>query len=562
MLRVLRVKNFALMEDLTIDLDKGLTVVTGETGAGKSMIVEAIAALCGERIEDISIRSGKDFAEITGLFELTQNARRLLKESGIEVDDEPRASKEGRGELVIRRRLARGKHQLSYINDQIVSLGLLKELTKEMVDLVGQYENQSLFSPKNQLSLLDRYAGLEDLKDNYHNNFQEYKALQNRLEVLVQTKKERGQRLDFLKYESSEIEKANWQPLEEENLILEKNLLSSSEKRSSLTTETITVLYESDNSIYGKLSKIKKFLDEMAVLDPSLKELAQKTAVVITTIDDSYRQLSTYQQSIEFSQERYDDVLDRLETINRLKKKYGNTIKEVNDYLAKAKKELLLIETNEEEIEKIKAEIGELAKVVTTKAEELSVKRQAAAQNLKKKILAALTRLDMEKAEFDIKFSNKNLGEDGKDEVEFYISTNPGEELKPLRKVASGGEISRITLGLKTILSDADKIPTMIFDEVDTGIGGRVAESIGELLSMVSQRHQILCITHLPQISVFGHNHILVKKESKGKITSTKVVKLDAQMRKLEIARMLGGKEITRKTIEHAEEILQKGQQK
>lgn len=548
MLKVLRVKNFALMDDLTITFDNGLTVITGETGAGKSMIVEAIAALCGERIEDISIRSGKDFAEITGIFKPTLTAWELLRKSGIEINDE----------LVIRRRLERGKKQLSYVNDQTVSLNLLKELNKKMVDLVGQYENQALFYPQNHLLLMDSYAGLDDLRKDYNNNFKEYCYLQARLQGLLETLKHREERFDYLKYEIDEIEKANLQIGEEENLNLEKNLLVSGEKRSSLAAEIITNLYEADTSIYGNLSKVKKLLDEMCALDTNLTELNQRLELTITALDDVYHELVSYHHQIDFSQERLDYILDRLETINKIKKKYGKSLDEINNFLTNAKKELRLIETNDEEVQKLKAKINELEKVIFEQAQILSLKRKATAQSLEKKILETLGRLGMEKTKFVLKFNDKTISEDGKDELEFFISTNPGEELKPLRKVGSGGEISRITLGLKTILSDVDEIPTIIFDEVDAGIGGRIAEAVGELLSQVSKRHQIICITHLPQISVFALNHFLVKKEIEGRITSTKIVKLDEEMRALEIARMLGGKEITKKTMAHAVEILQK----
>jgi len=552
MLKVLRVRNFALMEDLTIVFEKGLTVITGETGAGKTMIVEAIASLCGEPMEDVVIRSSKSYAEITGIFKSSPKINDLLKKSGIEIDDE----------IIIRRKIERGKKQISYINDQIISLNRLKELTQELVDLVGQHENQSLFFPKNHLSLLDAYAGLKDLKKDYRNNFLEYRNLQNQLQNIVETMKEKDKHLDFLKFEINEIEKVNLQPDEEEGLTIEKNLLTSSEKRSSISNELLTILYESEENIYERLSRVKKLIDELATLDSAIIELSNKIEMLILTIDDCYRQMAAYRDKIEFSQERLDYVNSRLECITKMKKKYGKTVREINDYLINAKKELSLIETKDEEIQLIQKRIGEKERAVIEWANMLSLRRHTAAQSLRKQILRILHQLGMEKAEFDIKVSEKSLTEEGKDEVEFYISTNPGEELKQLRKVASGGEISRTTLGLKAVLSEADEIPTVIFDEVDVGIGGRIAEAIGELLAELSKRHQIICITHLPQISIFAHNHILVKKEIKGKETSTRVLKLDERMRKLEIARMLGGKEITEKTIEHAVEILQRGQKR
>lgn len=552
MLKLLRIRNFALMEDLTVDLDKGLTVITGETGAGKSMIVEAIASLCGERMDDISIRSGKDFAEITGIFETTPALVQRLEKSGTKIDDD----------LIIRRKIERGKRQNSYINDQIVSLGLLRDLTRDMVDLIGQHENQSLLYLKNHLLLLDAYADVGDLKNEYNNNFHEYRNLQNKLKSLLEAIKQRDEKVDYLKYQISEIEKANVQPGEEEQLNLEKDLLSSCEKRASLARDLIATLYETEGSVTESLFKIKKKLDDLSTLDPQMNETKERMEPLISTAEDIYREVSSYHNKIEFSQERLDYVLERLEVIIKIKKKYGKTIQEISGYLNAIKRELTTIETRDEEIQKTKTSIKNLENKVTKQAEILSIKRRKANVSLRKRILELLSWLGMEKAEFDIEITDKDLEEDGKDEVEFYISTNPGEELKPLRRIASGGEISRITLCLKTILSDVDKISTIIFDEVDTGIGGRIAEAVGELLAMVSKGHQVICITHLPQITVFADNHILVKKEIKGKQTYTDIVKLDDDMRKLEIARMLGGKEITKKTVEHAAEFLKKVKQK
>jgi DNA repair protein RecN (Recombination protein N) len=552
MLKVLRVKNLALMEDLTIDFDNGLTVVTGETGAGKSMIVEAIATLSGSRMEDVLIRSGKNFAEVTGIFGAKSSVLKRLKKSGIEVDSD----------LIIRRKIERNKRQHAYINDQIVSLNLLKEVAQEMIDLIGQYENQSLFYAKNHLLLLDSFAGLADLKVEYNKNYGEYRHLQTKLENLLETMRQKDEKMDYLKYQIAEIEKANLQPDEEEKLASEKELLLSSEKRSLLSTQIITSLYEADGSAIENLTKIKKLFDDLCNYDHNLNKMNERLEASISSIDDVYREISSYQSQMEFSQQRLDDVLDKLDVINKIKKKYGKTLQEINNFLGGIKKELMLIETQDEELNNIKERIVEVERKITSQAEELSIQRRKAAGTLRKRILELLLQLGMKKADFEIRLTNRDICENGKDDVEFYISTNPGEELKPLRKIASGGEVSRITLSLKTLLSSIDQIPTIIFDEVDTGISGRIAEAVGHLLAKVSKQHQIICITHLPQISVFADNHILVQKEIKDKETFTRIVKLDREMRKLEIARMLGGKEITEKTMEHAAEFLEKGQQK
>ncbi len=552
MLKLLKIRNFALMEELTIEFDKGLTVVTGETGTGKSMIVEAIATLCGSKMEEVLIRSGKDFAEVTGVFQAKQNITERLKLSGINVEDS----------LIIRRKIERGKRQNSYINDQIVSVNLLREIAHEMVDLIGQYENQSLFFAKNHLVLLDSFAGISKEKDIYARNFDSYRKAHKQLQVLLEKIREKDDRVDYLKYQVDEIEKANLQPGEEEELNVEKELLASSEKRSLLSAEVISSLYEEENSLIELTAKAKRSLDELCNYDKNLLKLNERLDMITSAIDDIYRELSSYHSQIEFSQDRLDFVQDRLETINKIQKKYGKTLKEVNNYLTNLKKDLTIIETHDDEIKHLQEEIKHIEKIIDEQAAQLTEKRKTAAVTLRDKILELLHHLGMKKARFEIRMGEKPMDETGRDEVEFFISTNPGEELKPLRKIASGGEISRITLSFKTVLSEADKIPTIIFDEVDTGIGGRIAEAVGTLLAKTSKKHQIICITHLPQISVFGENHILVQKEIKGKETFTSVAQLHGETRQLEIARMLGGKEITKKTMEHAAEFLRKGQKK
>ena len=552
MLKRLKVRNFALMEELTIEFDKGLTVVTGETGAGKSMIVEAIATLCGSRMEQVLIRSGKDYAEVTGVFSIQPAITERLKQSGISVEDD----------LIIRRKIEKGKRQNSYINDQIVSVNLLKEIAREMVDLIGQYENQSLFFAKNHLLLLDSFADIWDVKSEYANNFHRYRQAHKQLQNLLEKIRQKDDKIDYLKYQIDEIEKADLQSGEEEELNAEKDLLTSSEKRSLLSGEIISNLYEEENSLLERAAKAKKSFDELCNYDKKLLNLDEKLTAIVSSIDDIYRELSSYHSQIEFSQERLDFVQDRLETINKIRKKYGKTLREINHYLGNLRKDLTTIETQDETIKKLQERIKNTETILNKQAQQLTERRRSAAVTLQKKILELLFQLGMKKARFQIQIADKEMDETGKDDVEFFISTNPGEDLKPLRKIASGGEISRISLSLKAVLSEADKIPTIIFDEVDTGIGGRIAEAVGSLLAKISKKHQIVCITHLPQISVFADNHILVTKEIKGKQTFAQVARIDGEIRKLEIARMLGGKEITEKTMEHAAEFLRKGQEK
>jgi DNA repair protein RecN (Recombination protein N) len=548
MLKFLKVRNYALLEDLTLDFEPGLTVITGETGSGKSMIVEAIAALCGESIEEVAIRTGRDFTEITGIFEPAPQLREYLREIGIEAGDE----------LIVRRRAERGRRQIAFVNDQAVSLSRLKEICRACVDLVGQYENLSLFFPKNHLLLLDSFAGLADRRRACRESFLALRDARTELQKLSDAARVQDERVDLIRHEIAEIENAGLKPGEEEELNREKIRLASSERRASLSQELTAELYESENGAYGRLSRVRRILDELARLDPDLKELQDQAGTMLAAAEELNRRIAGYRDRIDFSETRLDDVMTRLDLISRLKKKYGGSPERIAEYLAGARAELSAIENRDEEIKKLRQTVAAAEEATGRIADELFRRRRTAAKPLRKKILDVMTRLGMEKADFEVRMGASELGETGRDEVEYFISTNPGEELKPLRKVASGGEISRITLALKTILSEADEIPTIIFDEVDIGIGGRIAEAVGELLAMVSRDHQIICVTHLAPISVFARHHWRVSKHVKDRETTAVVTKLDDDEREREIARMIGGKEITRKTREHAAEILQK----
>jgi DNA repair protein RecN (Recombination protein N) len=550
MLKLLNIKNFALMEDLTIDFESGLTVVTGETGAGKSMIIEAIATLCGSRLEDVLIRTNKDFAEVSGVLAVTPTLARTLKDSGIECDSE----------MIVRRKIERGKRQTTYINDHLISLNLLKDLIGGSIDLIGQYENQSLFFARNHRALLDTYAGLDEPLRLYAQRYADYRTLMAHLEHLQEAVRIKDDRIDYLTYQVQEIEKANLQSGEQEDLEQERRLLATSEKRAQLSGMIIDLLYEQEGSVIEQITRIKDLFDELSTHDANMAVHGKELETIATSIDELHRDVSAYQSAIDFSKERLDEVHTRLETIRSLQKKYGQTIGEMMHYYDRIKEELNDLQTRDEQIKTANAKILDLEKNLNARAETISAQRDRAARSLQKAILAKLTHLGMKKARFEIHIIPCPLNEHGKDDVEFFISTNPGEDPKPLRKVASGGEISRITLSMKTIFSEADRIPTVIFDEVDTGIGGSVAEAVGNLLAELSRQHQVICVTHLPQISIFADSHILVRKEIKGKETFTYVTKLDDDMRKQEIARMLSGKDITQKTIEHAAEFLKKGQ--
>lgn len=548
MLKHLAIKNYALIEEMSLDCESGMTVITGETGAGKSMIVEAISALCGDPIDDLAIRTGSDYAEISAVFDLPADSRNRF---GDLVEDG--------GDLIIRRRAERGKRQLSYVNDHLVSLARLKEITRPLIDLVGQYENLSLLYPRHHLALLDAYAGLAGETAAYRQVFLEHQQCRARREELQSSIQAAAERQDLLQHEIREIEQARLEAGEEERLRQEKELLASAEKRAALAADLAAVLYDAEESASGQIGRGIKLLTELSRLDPGMAELSARTENMAAELSDMYRQVAAYRDRIDFSAARLEEIMSRLDLISRLKKKYGSDLEQIYQYLERARRELAQQENRDEELSRLKERIQALAPVLEERASRLTQRRRAAAKKLARLMLENLNRLGMERASFDIRLSAAEPSETGHDAVEFYISTNPGEEIKPLRKVASGGEISRITLALKAVLAGADEIPTIVFDEVDTGIGGRIAEAVGELLAMVSRDRQVICITHLAQISVFAHHHLLVTKEIGQKGTTTKIVKLDEARRQQEIARMIGGREITRKTREHAAEILARG---
>lgn len=550
MLRLLKINNFAIMEDIAVEFSDGLTVITGETGAGKSMIVEAIATLCGEKMEDLSIRSNAGSAEVTGIFSVAPPIISHLKKAGVATGDE----------IIIRRRIERGKRQSAYINDHLVSLNLLKEIAQHTIDLIGQYENQSLLQTRNHLFLLDSYAAIENLKERYSKEYRSYREIEHELDQLQKILKEKDERMDYLRYQINEIEQIAPGQREDEELVLEKKLLGSSEKRSLLSANIADLLSEAEGSILETLSKIKKDFEELCQHDATLEGSSKDINDTIMMIEELHRDMSSYHNTIEFSQERLDEVLFRLDALHKLKKKHGGSLADVLAKLENMREELSRIESRDKDLESLSAKKLKTETNLKEMAAQLSDLRKKAARSLQKEMLENMSFLGMKKAAFEARFVPRDLYEEGFDDVEFFISTNPGEEVKPLRKIASGGEISRITLSLKSIVSKIDRIPTIVFDEVDTGISGRTAEAVGELLAELSKQHQIICITHLPQISIFARTHLLVEKKIRGKQTYAQIINLDEETRKQEIARMLGGKEITKKTLEHAAEFLQRGQ--
>ena len=564
MLKELSIKNFAIIDQLRVEFTPGLCVFTGETGAGKSIVVDALNLALGERASADLIRTGADEAVVEAAFELDGRGRKdaaaLLGGQGIEVTD---------GEdLIVRRVLsASGKNKI-YINGSQTNLNTLAALGAGLADIHGQHEHQSLLSLDRQLEMLDSFGGLEGLRDEVGVIYRRLMDVRKDLAALEAGERDRAQREDMLRFQKNEIEASLLKPGEDAELAAEQKVLANSEKLAGLAAMIDEALYSADGSALENLKKALDGLTDVIELDNRLAGAQELCQSARAQIEEAAREISSYREGLEFDPRRLELIGDRMDMIQKLKRKYGNTVEEIREFGAKASSELDRMERSAEEIEKLKSKIQLVKFGLTEKANELTKERKAAARALEKKVEAELGSLAMKKTAFSVTLSQEpggdtldglKLGPRGTDRVEFLIAPNPGEEPKALAKIASGGELSRVMLALKTILVEGDGIPTVVFDEVDAGIGGAVAEEVGKKLKRVAAKRQVFCITHLPQIACMADSHYGVSKSVKKDRTTTEVHLLDERERVDEIARMLGGKTITDATIRHAEEMIERG---
>ncbi len=564
MLKELNIKNFAIIDQLRVEFTRGLNVFTGETGAGKTIVVDALNLVLGERASADLIRSGCQEAVVEAAFELDHDGASavsaLLSEQGIEMNS---------GEdLIIRRVLSVAGKNKVYINGSLANLRTLSMLGASLADIHGQHEHQSLLSLERQTEMLDSFGGLGVLRDVLTAAYHGLQSTRKTLLELETGERDRAQREDMLRFQKNEIEVAMLKPGEDEELASEQKLLANFEKLAGVSRAADEALYSSDNSVMSGLKKAMTSLREIAAIDSRLAPVLELCEAGRAQIEEAAREVSAYADRVEFDPDRLEQIGDRLDLIRKLKKKYGNTIEEIMEFGKKAAAELERMERSTEEIERLNTEIRSIRSGLTAQALELTKKRNAAARELEKKVEAELSHLGMKKTTFTVRMTQEpgddtldghKLGPRGADRVEFLISPNPGEEPKSLAKIASGGELSRIMLALKTILVEGDSIPTLVFDEVDAGIGGAVAEEVGKKLRRVAAKRQVFCITHLPQIASMATSHYGVSKSVKKERTSTDVRLLEKKERVDEIARMLGGKTITEATLTHAEEMIARG---
>jgi DNA repair protein RecN (Recombination protein N) len=544
MLTELRIQNFAIIQQLELQPGAGLLIFTGETGAGKSIILDAIMALVGGRVDAAMVRQGEERATLEAVFKLPEPNREQIV-AILERED----LYEGETYLSLGREIRANGRSVARVNGRSVNVGLLKELGSYLVDIHGQSEHLSLLDVRSHLGLLDRYAGGGQELEVYQAEYHQLQHVRRELKALRELEQEAEKRSELLTFQAQEIEAARLRPGEEEELEQERNRLANAEALASTAQEALTILDEGNpetSSVTDLLGQAARLLATLARIDPEQAGIADQLELAAATLSEVSRDLRGYLDGIEFNPKRLEQVETRLELIHQLKRKYGGSINAVIEYGESARQQLERVQHTGERIEELTAEETRLIEQVMQAGETLSFKRQQAALQLGKDMETELDDLSLEGAEFAVQFAECDdtkrieFKESGIDEVEFLIAPNPGEGLKPLVKIASGGETSRLMLALKNVLAHADYIPTLIFDEIDQGIGGRVGFVVGEKMWHLGRRHQVMCVTHLPQLAAFGDEHFRVSKQVSGERTLTSVEKLAGEERERELAQMAG----------------------
>ena len=565
MLEELHIHDFAIIEDLNLQFNAGLVVFTGETGAGKSIILDALGAILGARVDTTSVRKGADRAIVEGFFRLEGQERELInslleREGLLEEPDGLWLGREIRAEG---RTIAR-------VNGRTVSLSVQSEIGEALVDVHGQTEHLSLLKVRTHRDLLDRFAHDQEVLGLYQAQFKEWAVLVKKLDELHAIEKTARDRADMLKYQIQEISEARIKVDEEESLAQERTRLVNAETLSTLSQSALALLDEGteiSSAATDLLGQAGRDLAELARIDPQMQALAQQIEDALSSVSDIAYELRGYLEEIEFNPNRLDQIEERLDLFNRLKRKYGGSLASALTHLEASVSELEKVEGVDEQIGEVKEKISQMKQLLSESGLELSDQRKLAAVRLAEGVEQQLHLLEMEKARFLVSLSEQESDQgldvngrrfafdaSGLDQIEFLIETNPGEGFKPLAKTASGGETSRLMLALKSVLAEVDHIPTLVFDEIDSGIGGRVGMTVGDMLWNLGRQHQVLCVTHLPQLAAFGDQHFHVSKRSENERTSTQVEQLMGEARVEELAAMLGAN--TPVTMESAREIL------
>ena len=573
MLTSVRIKDFALIGDLTLEFGPSLNALTGETGAGKSIIVEAISLLVGERATTASIRSGSKSAYIEGIFTLAAEPgiAEALSEAGIEMEDDT---------LIVSREVTPTRSVVR-LNGRAVPLRILQSVTPGLIDIQGQSEQLSLSQPARQIRFVDAYGGLLEPAAELRRTVREFRSLEREIADLRESARTRAREIDLLRFQVEEIEAANLEIDEEDTIRGERSILANSRRLVELAAATARVLSAEDGSTTGAADlagEAFERLQEVADLDETMKPALERLGAATETLSDLASEMSSYAESVADDPGRLEEIELRLDLLESLKRKYGESVEAVVEFGREAEERHAVLENADERAGDLERDLGAIEEVLGERAGVLSVGRREAAEGLAEAVVANMRELGMDDARFAVEFATKadedgiavesfaerlRIEESGIDQVAFEVTTNPGEELKPLAQVASGGEMSRIMLALKAALSEVDSTPTLIFDEVDQGIGARSAGAIGEKLEELARAHQVLCITHLPQVAAFADTHFLIEKAARDERAVTSVVRLDAERRLEELAAMAGkGKGAARTATEllkRAEDWKRKG---
>ena len=547
MLSLLHIENIAVIEQADISFDPGFNVLTGETGAGKSIVIDAISAILGKRAYRDMIRTGTNKASVRAVFTKVP-ALPWFGENGVEYDEE----------TVIQRDIFMDGKNVCRVNGTLVTVSILQKLGLQLINIHGQHDSATLFDEENHLRFLDAFADNEALLLDYREKFSAVSALRREIDRMTMDEGEKLRRMETLKYQVEEIEKADLKAGEDEELEQRRKLLQNSEKLSQGLEEAAESLLGGDDSdgaaallaqaAYA-LSRIARYSDDYTAFQERLTDLKYQVQDIADEVRDALEELS-------YSADELEQIESRLDIIHRLRRKYGTTCQEILEYLENARKELDEIEFADDRVEHLKKQLSVKEKAAWEAAMRLRKDRQEKGNLLSEKILSELRQLDMPRVQFQCRFRETELGADGADLVAFYLSANAGEDLKPLSKVASGGELARIMLSMKNVLAEKDAVDTLIFDEVDTGVSGRAAQRIAEKLRSLAKHKQVLCVTHLPQLAALADTHMLIAKSEHDGRTFTTVTPLDREGRKQELARIIGGTNITEITLKSAEEML------
>jgi len=554
MLQELTIENLAIIDHLSLNFSDQMTVLTGETGAGKSIIIDAVGLLVGGRGSQELIRKGEGSLKVQGQFEISDQVviEDVLNELGVEIAD---------GTLVIQREINRNGRNIIRVNDTLMNTTSLKKIGSRLVDIEGQNDHQLLMQPEQHLGLLDEFANQDDdLLTKYENIYERYIDTIHKIKQKQATEQQSAQRIDMLEFQVNEINNANLIENEDVDLTNEQAQLNHFQQiNSSLQTVQGVLAGDDNGSSLDAIASAKESLEEISDFNDDYTQLNDRVSEAYFTLQDVANEVGRQLDNLSFDEDRLNEIEQRLNLINDLERKYGDSVTEILVYCTKISAELESMQENNVTSDELEERLVTLKSQLQTLGNKLSQNRKQAAKQIEKDIKQQLNDLYMEKAVFEIKFMDKKddmFYSNGIDQVEFYIQTNPGEAMGPLAKIASGGELSRVMLALKTIFARSQGVTSIIFDEVDTGVSGRVAQAIAEKIKVIANQSQVLCITHLPQVAAMAQHHLLISKAVQDDRTITSVDGLDEESRIDELARMLAGAEVTPLTVEHAKELL------